>query len=93
MTTTPQSRPFWQLQVAIHQLDRLIHQTAPGGVSLSLASGEVQDVLRTVMQAHGANFVLAEEVKGKITPSQAVRVEEGVKAYIRLALEYKQHEL
>jgi len=33
------------------------------------------------------------EVKGKTTLSQAARVEEGMKAYTRLALEYKQHEL
>jgi len=33
------------------------------------------------------------EVKGKTTLSQAAGIEQGVKAYIRLAMEYKQHGL
>lgn len=47
------------------------------------------------MKIPDASFVagVPAEVKGKVTPSQAARVEEGVKAYIRLASEYKQHEL
>ncbi len=47
------------------------------------------------MKIPDASFVagVPAKVKGKITTSQAARAEEGVKAYIRLALEYKQHKL
>ncbi len=47
------------------------------------------------MKIPDASFVagVPAKVKGRVNPSQAARVEEGVKAYIRLALEYKQHEL
>lgn len=47
------------------------------------------------MKVPDASFVagVPAKVKGKVTPSQAARVEEGVKAYMRLASEYKQHEL
>jgi len=47
------------------------------------------------MKIPDASFIagVPAKVKGKITPSQAARIEEGVKAYIRLALEYKQNEL
>ena len=47
------------------------------------------------MKIPDASFIagVPAKVKGRVNPSQAARVEEGVKAYIRLALEYKQHEL
>ncbi len=47
------------------------------------------------MKIPDASFVagVPAKVRGKITTSQAARAEEGVKAYIRLALQYKQHQL
>jgi type II secretory pathway component GspD/PulD (secretin) len=40
--------------------------SSPPGVSLDLVSGDVQDILHKVLQAHGASFVI-EGVKGEIT--------------------------
>lgn len=52
-------------------------------------------LVRDEMKIPDNSFVVGmpAEVKGKITPAQVGRIEEGVKAYIKLTQEYKQQGL